>query len=177
MQSGGSQKGDIKWFDKARNRLLVLTVTSWMVLAALVGHTWFLAIRYLPVYGPHLEVLAAVAFFLSFQIGYGWLFIAVFTSFSILFQILVTRAQLRHFGKTLAGNNVLLVAIVIVGIIRMMWFPMVDGYRQVILLYFLLILVGLGLPGFLPAYVLHGRWETQHQRVLILLGWRLQVSK
>ena len=37
MRSDESQKGDIKWFDKARNRLLVVTLTIWMALAALVG--------------------------------------------------------------------------------------------------------------------------------------------
>ena len=176
MQSNGSQKGDIKWFDKARNRLLVVTLIIWMALAALVGRTWFLAIRYLPVYGNPLEVLAAVDFFRSFRIGYGWLFVAVCTSLVILLQVFMTRVQLRHIGTTTAGNSILLLAIVIGGIIRVMWYPMVDGYRQIILPYFLLLLVGLGLPGFLLTYVLYGRWETQHQRMLILLGWRLQVS-
>ena len=177
MQSNGSQKGDIKWLDTARNRVLVVTLTIWMALAALVGRTWFLAIRYLPtMIGNPLEVLAAVAFFRSFRIGYGWLFVAVCTSLVILLQVFMTRAQLRHIGTTTAGNSILLPAIIIGGIIRIMLYPMVDGYRQIILPYFLLLLVGLGLPGYLPTYVLYGRWETQHQRMLILLGWRLQVS-
>ncbi len=157
MQSNGSQKVDIKWFDKARNRLLVVTLTIWMALAALVGRTWFLAIKYLPIYGPPPEILAAVEFFFFFRIGYGWLFVAVCTSLVILLQVFMTRAQLRHIGTTTAGNSILLLAIVIGGIIRIMWYPMVDGYMVSILPYFLLLLVGLGLPGFLPTYVLYGR--------------------
>lgn len=148
-----------------------------MALGALVGRTWFLAIQYLPVYGPPPEVLVAVEFFRAFRIGYGWFFVAVCTSLVILLQVFMTRAQLRHIGTTTAGNNSLLLAIVIGGIIRVMWYPMVDGYMVIILPYFLLLLVGLGLPGFLLTYLLYGRWETQHQRMLTLVGWRLQVSK
>jgi hypothetical protein len=177
LWSNGSQKGDIKWLDKARNRLLVVTLTIWTALAALVGRTWFLAIQYVPVWGVPLEVLAARDFFLSFRVGYGWLFVAFCTSLVILLQVFMTRAQLRDISKTTAGNSTLLPAIIIVGIIRIMWYPMVDGYRQIILPYFLLLLVGLGLPGFLPTYVLYGWWETQHQRMLILLSWRLQISR
>lgn len=175
MQSNGSQKIDIKWFDKARNRLLVVTLTIWMALAALVARMWFLAIRYVPVWtGYPPEVLAAVDFFRFFRIGYGWLFVAVCTSLFILFQVFRTRARLRYIGKTAAGNSLLLPAIVIVGIIRVMYSYVY--FWGIFLPYFLLLLVGLGLPGFLPTYVLYGRWETRNQRMLILLGWRLQVS-
>jgi hypothetical protein len=177
LQSNGRKKVDTKWLDKARNRLLVVTLTIWMALAALVGRTWFLAIRYVPGVWVwySLEVLAAVEFFRFFRIGYGWLFIAVCTSLFILLQVFRTRAQLRHIGKTAAGNSILLLAIVIVGIIRVMYSYVY--FWGIILPYLLLLLVGLGLPGFLPTYVLYGRWETQHHKMLILLGWRLQVSK
>jgi hypothetical protein len=155
-----------------------------MALAALVRRTWFLAtecrpIGYPPIIGNPPEVQAAIEFFFFFRIGYGWLFVAVCTSLIILLQVLMTRAQLRHIGTTAAGlytSSIFLLAIVIGGIIGVTWLSGVY-LRGNILTYFLLLLVGLGLPGFLPTYVLYGRWETHYQRMLILSGWRLQVSK
>ncbi len=147
-----------------------------MALAALMGRTWFFATRCVPGVWVwySLEVQAAAEFFRFFEIGYGWLFVADCTCLFILFQVFRTRARLRYIGKIAAGNSLLLPAIVIVGLIRVMYSYVY--FWGIFLPYLLLILVGLGIPGFLPTYVLYGRWEAQHQRMLILLGWRLQVS-
>lgn len=168
-----------KWRDKAKNRLLLGNIIAVLIPIVVVGRVWQLAQKFdYDILGNAANVRAALDFFRLFQTGYSELVLVFFALLAILFQIVATRTQLKNLTASHSYRFASLFAILVIAVIVGTGLMMIlhRNFSEVYLFLYLGVL-GVGLPGFWPSYILYRRWEKDHQQTLLLQNWRLQIAK
>jgi hypothetical protein len=168
-----------KWRDKAKNRLLLGNIIAVPIPIVVVGRVWQIAQRYNPnILGNAADVRAALDFFRLFHTGYSELVLVFFALLAILFQIVATRTQLKNLTASHPHRFTSLFAILVIAVIVGTGLMIIlFRYFSDVYLFLYLGVLGVGLPGFWPSYILYRRWEKNHQQTLLLQNWRLQIAK
>ena len=169
----------MKWTDKAKTRLLLGNIIAATIPIVVVRRVWQLAQMYNPnIIGNAANVRAALDFFQLFHTGYSQHVLAVFALLAILFQLVATRTQLKILTASHSSRSTSLFAILVITLI------VGTGLMIILFRYFSIVysflyygVLGVGLPGVWPAYILYHRWEKVHQQTLLLQNWRLQIAK
>lgn len=169
----------MKWREKAKTRLLLGNIIAATIPIVVVGRVWQIAQKYNPNFvGNPADVRAALAFFRLFHTGYSQQVLAVFALLAILFQLVAVRTQLKNLTasrpyRSTSFFSILVIAVIVgTGLMIILFRYVSDVYS---FLYYGVL--GVGLPGFWPAYILYHRWEKAHQQTLSLQNWRLQITK
>jgi hypothetical protein len=162
----------MSWWNKARNRILVVNVG---VIVIVISMLVFLGYStYLPTSLYHIPTWH---FFTLITTPIAWSIIIIIALLYSIFQYSYVRFELRHVGTFLPRWIWPLTVVIIIGIVIVVGIVGILTPDTLVVSYAMLGLLGVGIPGLWPAFVIYKRWEQRHNQILIRKGWQLIAAQ
>jgi hypothetical protein len=158
----------MSWWIKARNRILVINVG---VIAIVIS--MLVVLGYSASLPTSLFHIPAWHFFTLITTPIAWSIIIVIALLISIYQYFLTNVDLRYVGISLPRWYWLLTAVILILMVIVVSIFAILTPPPLTLAYAMLGLLGIGIPGLWPTYVLYRRWEQHHNQILIRKGGQL----